>query len=112
MLRLNRLGATRQDPVLASMYRNLAHWPGDLALAWMLLAPLDAGGALAAAIEDALRQARTRVVAIGAGAPIARAVLPAALRQTVSDAIERFTGDAIARMVVVCGVLRRAGVGD
>jgi hypothetical protein len=29
----------------------------------------------------------------------------------VSRAIERFTSDAIARMVVVCGVLRRAGVG-
>ena len=111
VLRLNRFGTTRQDPVLASMYRNLAHWPGYLALAWLLLAPLDASGALGSAIEDALQQAGTRAAAIGAGAPMPRAVLPAALRPTVSDAIERFTSDAIARMVVVCGVLRRAGVG-
>jgi hypothetical protein len=111
VLRLNRIGTTRQDPVLASMYRNLAHWPGYLALAWMLLAPLDASGTLASAIEDALSQARTIAATIVAGAPMPQVVLPPVLRPTVSDAIERFTGDAIARMVVVCGVLRRAGVG-
>ena len=111
VLRLNGIGAARQDPVLASMYRNLAHWPGYLALAWVLLAPLDADGALASAIEDALSQARTRAAAIVAGAPMPQVVLPPVLRPTASDAIERFTGDAIARMVVVCGVLRRAGVG-
>jgi hypothetical protein len=111
VLRLNRIGAARQDPVLASMYRNLAHWPGYLALAWMLLAPLDAGGGLASAIEDALSQARTRAAVIAARAPMPRAVLAPALRPAISGAIERFTGDAIARMVVVCGVLRRAGVG-
>ena len=111
VLRLNRIGAAGQDPVLASMYRNLAHWPGYLALAWALLAPLDASGALAAAIEDALGQARARAALIAARAPLPRAVLAPALRPAVSRAIERFTGDAIARMVVVCGVLRRAGVG-
>ena len=111
VLRLNRMGAVEQDPVLASMYRNLAHWPGYLALAWALLAPLDASGALVAAIEDALAQGRARAAAIAARAPLPRAVLAPALRPAVSRAIERFTGDAIARMVVVCGVLRRAGVG-
>jgi hypothetical protein len=111
VLRLNRIGAAGQDPVLASMYRNLAHWPGYLALAWALLAPLDASGALAAAVEDALAQGRARAAAIAARAPLPRAVLAPALRPAVSRAIERFTGDAIARMVVVCGVLRRAGVG-
>ena len=111
VLRLNRIGAAGQEPVLASMYRNLAHWPGYLALAWALLAPLDASGALAAAIEDTLAQARARAAFVAARAPLPRAVLAPALRPAVSHAIERFTGDAIARMVVVCGVLRRAGVG-
>ena len=111
VLRLNRIGAAGQDPVLASMYRNLAHWPGYLALAWALLAPLDASGALAAAIGDALAQARARAALIAARASLPRAGLAPALRPAVSRAIERFTGDAIARMVVVCGVLRRAGVG-
>ena len=111
VLRLNRIGAAGQDPVLASMYRNLAHWPGYLALAWALLAPLDASGALAAAIEDALAQAQARAADVAARAPLPRAVLAPALRPAVSRAIERFTGDAIVRMVVVCGVLRRAGVG-
>ncbi len=62
-------------------------------------------------VNGLLGQARARAAAIAARAPLPRAVLAPALRPAVSRAIERFTGDAIARMVVVCGVLRRAGVG-
>ncbi len=111
VLRLNRIGAAGQDPVLASMYRNLAHWPGYLALAWALLAPLEAGGALAEAIGNALAQAQIKAADVAARAPLPRAVLAPELRPAVSRAIERFTSNAIARMLVVCGVLRRAGVG-
>ena len=39
---MNRLGAQRNAPILASMYRHLAHWPPYLALAWTMIAPLDA----------------------------------------------------------------------
>src|SRR5258708_6309915 len=46
VLMLNRLGTRRGDPVLASMYRHLAHWPPYLALAWTIVAPLDADGRL------------------------------------------------------------------
>ena len=112
VLRLNRIGTTKQDPVLASMYRNLAHWPGYLALAWAMLAPLDASGALAAAISDALAQAQARATDVAARAPWPRAILAPELRSAVSQAIERFTTDAIVRMLVVCGVLRRAGTGN
>ena len=111
VLRLNRIGAAWPDPVLASMYRNLAHWPGYLALAWALLAPLEANGALAGAIGDALGQARSREAAVAARSPPPRAPPDPALRPAVAKALERFTGDAIARMLVVCGVLRRAGTG-
>ncbi len=110
VLRLNRIGAARPDPVLASMYRALAHWPGYLALVWVLLAPLEASGALAAAIEGTLVQAQAKAAVIAARAPH-RAVLAPELHPVVSQAIERFTTDAIARMVVICGVLRHAGVG-
>ena len=37
---MNRLGAQRDDSILASMYRHLAHWPPYLALAWTLMALL------------------------------------------------------------------------
>lgn len=111
VLRLNRIGATGPDPVLASMYRNLAHWPAYLALAWTLLAPLEAGGTLREAIEDVLAAARHRAAAIAASTPRPPGTLAAAQRPAVERAIGLFTGDAIARMVVLCGVLRAAGTG-
>ncbi len=53
VLAMNALGTQRKDPVLASMYRHLAHWPPYLALAWAIIAPLDADGRLGRAIGDA-----------------------------------------------------------
>jgi len=104
--RLNRIGAKGPDPVLASMYRNLAHWPGYLALTWTMLAPLEAAGGLGAAIDDtrAFAQARAKVIATRNPAPMA--ALPVARRAAVAEAIGRFTGDAICRMTVICGILR------
>jgi hypothetical protein len=111
VLRLNRIGAVGNDPVLASMYRNLAHWPAYLGLAWTLLAPLDAEGRLSAAIADTLALARTRARALAACEPAPLPGLPADRRLEVAAAIGRFTGDAICRMTVICGTLRCAGLG-
>ena len=52
---LNGFGTRRPGAVLASMYRHLAHWPSYLAFAWLLLAPMDGDGRLAAAIDQAQR---------------------------------------------------------
>jgi hypothetical protein len=49
---LNRFGMGRPELILASMYRHLAHWPSYLSFAWLLLAPLDSEGRLAAAIQQ------------------------------------------------------------
>lgn len=111
VLRLNRIGAVGTDPVLASMYRNLAHWPAYLGLAWTMLGPLDAEGRLSAAIADTLALARTRARAIAAREPAPLPALPPEHRPDVAAAIGRFTGDAICRMSVICGILRRAGTG-
>jgi hypothetical protein len=106
--RLNGIGTDRSDPILVSMYRHLAHWPPYLALAWALLAPLHADGRLQAAIAAAWRQAQRQALAILAGGAAPRDItLPPDL-PAVADAIARFTGDAICRMVVVCGTLRAA----
>ena len=109
--RLNRIGAVGSDPVLASTYRNLAHWPAYLGLAWTLLAPSDAEGRLSASIADTLAAARTRARTIAEREPTPLPALPVDQRPAVAAAIGRFTGDAICRMAVICGILRRAGIG-
>lgn len=108
VLALNRIGTRRDDPILASMYRNLAHWPAYLALAWTVLAPMDAGPALLGTIST------TRTAATDMASRLAFAnapppdLLPPATRSQIATALERFTDDAIGRMVVLCAILRRA----
>jgi hypothetical protein len=106
VMALNRFGTRRPDAVLASMYRHLAHWPSYLSFAWLLLAPLDADGRLAAAIRQAQRAASARVGRLpvrlgGSAAP------PPALATRISAAIEPFVGDVIVKMLVICAFLRR-----
>lgn len=107
---LNRLGAGGEDPaVVATMYRHLAHWPAALALAWALLAPLDAEGRLAPAIAACREEARRRAARMPLPAP---PPLPEAARAAVAAALDRFGAEVLPRMVVVCAVLRGAGWGD
>ena len=88
------------------MYRHLAYWPGYLALSWALVAPLNADGSLDAAIEDALAKARTQAARLAAQlhAPPIDPTTAAAIRA----AVEPFAGDVIAKMVVICALLRAA----
>jgi len=106
VLTLNRFGTRRENPVLASMYRHLAYWPGYLALSWALIAPLDADGSLEAAIEDALVKARAQAAHVAAQlhVPPIDPTTAAAIRA----AVEPFAGDVIGKMVVICALLRSA----
>ena len=104
---LNRMGAVQEHPVLASMYRNLAHWPEFLALAWGVLAPLHADGRLAQAIAAGLALAQSRAATLPPP-PADIPPLDPSLHAPVDAALALFTGDAIARMLVVTAVLRRA----
>ncbi len=105
ILRLNALGATRADAVLATMYRHLAHWPPALALAWTVLAPRAADGSLEGGILACRRDAR----AAAAGLPLPDPPpLAAAARPAVAEALDRFAGEVLPRMVVACGLLRGA----
>jgi hypothetical protein len=103
--RLNLLGANREDPVLATMYRHLAHWPPALALAWTVLAPRAADGSLGTAILICRREARIAAarLALPAAPP-----LPAPARIPVAAALDRFGAEVLPRMVVACGLLRGA----
>jgi hypothetical protein len=107
VLAINGLGAIHHKPILATMYRHLAHWPVYLALAWTVLAPLELDRRLDRAIEDAIAQARARARCLAARLPVPLAAIRPITARRVTRAIDRFTGDVIARMVVICALLRQ-----
>lgn len=101
---LNDFGTNRPRPILASMYRHLAHWPPYLGLIWALVAPLDADGRLRRWIADGQGQAQRHAMRVAGRltAPLPDPKLAMAMR----SAIEPFAGDVIARMVVICALLQ------
>ena len=107
VLAINGLGAIHRDPILASMYRHLAHWPAYLALVWTVLAPVKLDQRLDRAIEDAIAQARGRARCLAAQLPTPLPAIRPVTARAVARAIDRFTGDVIAKMVVICSLLRR-----
>ena len=107
VLAINGLGAIHREPILASMYRHLAHWPAYLALVWTVLAPVKFDQRLDRAIEDAIAQARGRARCLAAQLPTPLPAIRPVTARAVARAIDRFTGDVIAKMVVICTLLRR-----
>ena len=112
VLILNRLGTRRHDPILASMYRHLAYWPAYLALAWTLIAPLNADGSLDRLIANAANKAQERSAHLMTQllAVSARPIDPG-LSAAIRSAIDPFTSVVIAKMVVICAVLHTATSG-
>jgi hypothetical protein len=107
VVKMNSLGAPDAS-IMASMYRHLAHWPAYLALAWAIIAPLDADNRLDRAIKDT----RARAYA-SAGTIIPCLQTPALnlepdIRANISRTLDRFTGDLIPRMVVIGALLGHA----
>jgi hypothetical protein len=113
VLALNRLGTRWPSPILASMYRHLAHWPSYLALAWALIAPLDADGRLDRSIADAAVKARARAARVSTRLRASPEGLPTpAIGIAIRAAVEPFTSDVLAKMVVICAVLHAASGGS
>jgi hypothetical protein len=104
----NRLGTRHANPLLASMYRHLAHWPPYLALAWTLIAPLDADGRLHRVMAEVLAQARSRAAGIAGRLPMSDAMPEPGVCAAVGDGLGHFTDEAILKMVVICALLRKA----
>ncbi len=105
VLALNAMGSTAETPILASMYRHMAHWPGALPLAHGVLAPLHAQGELQAAIAATRELAREEAQRMATLLP--RLPPPPDLPR-VQAALDGFIQDAIGRMVVNGGVLGAA----
>jgi hypothetical protein len=88
------------------MYRHLAYWPAFLALAWTLIAPLSADGSLDRLIADAAKKARQRSAHLMTQLPaVSAGPIDSGLSAAIRSAIDPFTGDVIAKMVVICAVL-------
>ncbi|MCG8542928.1 MAG: halocarboxylic acid dehydrogenase DehI family protein [Alphaproteobacteria bacterium] len=104
---VNRFGARGADHILVSMPRQLAHWPGFLALYWSLVAPYDADGRLAACIDSVLSDGRASGRRLAAGMRHVETPAPA-LRQAVDPVLEDFLRHAIARMIPVVALLQQA----
>ncbi|MFC7542250.1 hypothetical protein ACFQU2_26010 [Siccirubricoccus deserti] len=100
VLRLNTLGAEREDAMMATMYRHLAHWPPYLALAWATLAPLAANATLATAIAACRQQANTLASALAVPA-----LPPPPEPEAIAGALDRFAGEVLPRMVVIRAIL-------
>jgi hypothetical protein len=108
VLKMNRLGARHDASILASMYRHLAHWPAYLALAWTIIAPLDADNRLDRAIKNARARAHASACAIVARLHTPPLTLKSGIQADMSRALDRFAGNVIARMAVIGVLLGRA----
>ncbi len=106
---LNRIGDRDGGRILASMYCQLAHWPGYLALAETLLKSLEAAGALANAIEETRAAGRREAFNLAErvhATPVSAPAPGMPERQAVDEALERFTSNTIAKMLTIAQVLK------
>ena len=109
---LNRLGLARPTPIVASLYRHLAYWPGFLAMVWVALEPLDRNDQLKSAVARILQHAKHTVEKWSIPAP-AHPILGAAEKQQLERSLNAFTEVAISRMVVLGAAMRTlVSVGD
>ncbi len=104
---VNLLGARgRAREVQVSLPRNLAHWPGFLALYWTILAPINDDGRLAACIDAVLDDGRKR----GSRMAAALGDTPEPSEETSSgvlESLENLVPNAMGRMIPVVSLLKR-----
>lgn len=108
VLALNRLGQAQEGPILASLYRHLAHWPPYLALAWSILEPLHRDGKLAVAIAGTRRAAGQSASALLAGVGKPADDLSPEDRAFARAALTLFLDHGIARMTTIGQLLLEA----
>ncbi|MEQ9335038.1 hypothetical protein [Thalassobaculum sp.] len=99
---INLLGARPDEPILATMYRHLANWPGFLALMHASWAPLAADGRFEAAIARARSLSKEEATGL-ANLRADAGPAPEAARA----ALVEFTDHVISRMVPVGVALAR-----
>ncbi len=106
-LAVNALGARGRTHIMVSMPRHLAHWPGYLRLYRSILAPLDDDGRLAVSIDAVIADGRSRGAMLASRlGPVSE--LQVGARAATVTTLEDFYENAIARMIPVVGLLKKA----
>lgn len=105
---VNLLGARdAAQEIQVSLPRNLAHWPGFLALYWTILAPFHENGQLTACVEailkDGLLRGNRLSVSLG-NTPDP----PDETRESVLISLENLIPNAMGRMIPVVSLLKRS----
>lgn len=108
VVELNRIGERGDGRVMATMYRQLAHWPGYIGLVAEILRPLAAAGQFAPLVDDTLARARAASAALGPWTTPSVDIPQGEVRRALEQALSDFTSNTIARMVPVARVLRVA----
>lgn len=104
---INRLGARGRDHILVSMPRHLAYWPGFLSIYWLLIAPFDADGRLAACIDAVFVDAARRVSRLLPH--MGEVTMPdERIRSSIENTLDDFAHNAISRMMPVTALLLAA----
>ena len=106
VLRLNKMGDREQPLILASMYRNLAHWPAFLTRIEPALAAVQNDGSLTRCINENRISARARAQVIAN--VIDLPALAADSRGRIGHSVEAFIDHAINKMVTICRAIRMA----
>lgn len=109
VLELMTIRPKEKVPVIASLYRHLAHWPGYMALTITVLSPLSARGVLQSLVEEA-----NSLAGAGAGTLLGRSstgrVSLSAPREVI-DPLEKsmrfFARELIVEMMVIGKILRQ-----
>lgn len=109
VLELMTIRPKEKVPVIASLYRHLAHWPGYMALTITVLSPLAARGVLQSLVEEA-----NSLAGAGAGTLLGRSstgrVSLSAPREVI-DPLEKsmrfFARELIVEMMVIGKILRQ-----
>lgn len=104
---VNALGARGRTHIMVSMPRHLAHWPAYLDLYRSVIAPLDADGRLAACIDAVIADGRLRGALLASRLATGREPQGVARAATIAT-LEDFYENAIARMIPVVGLLKKA----
>jgi hypothetical protein len=102
---LNGFGEDVDTALIASMYRHLAHWPAYLALTRTMLAPLERDGTLRSLVGTARLRANFHGTMLAAH--LQSNPRPSSSVQALA-ACRRFVEHPIARMTVVCSIMRHA----
>ena len=104
---LNSLGPQGNARTMASMYRQLAHWPGYLALSLALLHPLHQSGQLQSCVNQAQMLAVTLAQELLAQLGPPTIPPPEGESQTaLQTALSAFTAHLIVEMLPVGKILR------